>query len=70
MFASPPTLSAAVMSLSFTAASGGAPTAPQPLALSSTLAGQLLMAQSDSPWLMVPAGVESAPQNLQVYSNT
>jgi uncharacterized protein (TIGR03437 family) len=65
--ATPPTLSAAVTSLSFTAASGGAPTAPQPVALSSTLAGQLLLAKSDSPWLMVPDGIESAPQNLQVY---
>src|SRR5205085_9987724 len=67
VLATPPTLSAAVASLSFTAASGGAPTAPQPVALSSTLPGQLLVAKSDSPWLMAPAGIESAPQNLQVY---
>jgi uncharacterized membrane protein (DUF2068 family) len=50
-----------------TAASGGGPTAPQAVALSSTLTGQLLQAKSDTPWLMVPLGVESAPQNLQVY---
>jgi trimeric autotransporter adhesin len=69
VLASPPVLSAAVMSLSFTAASGGGPTAPQAVALSSTLTGQLLTAKSDSPWLMVPLGIESAPQNLQVYVN-
>ncbi len=67
VLASPPTLAVAQTSLSFTADSGGAPTPPQAVVVSSTLAGQLLMAQSDSPWLMVPAGVESAPQNLQVY---
>jgi uncharacterized protein (TIGR03437 family) len=67
VLATPPTLSAAQASLSFTASSGGAPTAPQAVALSSTLAGQLLTAKSDSPWLKVPAGIESAPQNLQVF---
>jgi uncharacterized protein (TIGR03437 family) len=67
VLAGTPTLTAAQTSLSFTADSGGAPTAPQAVALSSTLPGQLLQAQSDSPWLMVPAGTESAPQNLQVY---
>ncbi len=66
ILATPPTPSVGQPSLSFSAAAGGPQSAPQPIAFSSSLPGQLVAAQSDSPWLMVPSNVASAPQNIQV----
>ena len=64
-----PTVNTSPGSLSFLGTSGGVPSDPQPIAVSSSLAGLQVTAQSDSPWLKVPAGIAFAPGNIPVSTD-